>query len=206
MIYLSDDYVTKYSDVISYLLSRSYSEGYSFDFIQKNISYSKMMFELEKSNVTTIAFSSMEKIYYEIFPVRTNDFIFDEYGPFGWVGLMYVHLFLKKQLTLEAIFYVIPIEQMLHLYHLYHEMSLTEIDDYFDDVLKYSILDIVMKNQKISNTDLSKKTGISSATIKALRYGRRNLNKLESEKLLFIAQALNIKMETLLTSIHLQCA
>lgn len=205
MIYLSDDYVTKYSDAISYLLSRSYSEGYSFDFIQKSISYSKMVFELEKSNVTTIAFSSMEKIYSEIFPVHANEYNFDEYGPFGWVGSMYVHLFLKKQLTFEALFYVIPVEQMLRLYHLYHEMSITGIDDYFDDILKYSILDIVMKNQKISSADLSKKTGMSLPTINALRYGKRSVNKLESEKLLLLAQTLNIKMETLLTSIHLQC-
>ena len=68
MIYLSDDYVSKYSDVLSYLIARSHDEGYSFDYIQKSISYSIAVNELERSNVTIIAFSSIEKIYSDIFP------------------------------------------------------------------------------------------------------------------------------------------
>ena len=63
MIYLSDDYLTKYCDTISYLLARSYSEGYSFDFIQRTISYSRPISELEKSDITTLAFASFERIY-----------------------------------------------------------------------------------------------------------------------------------------------
>ena len=93
MIYLSDDYLTKYSDTLSYLLSRSYSEGYSFDYIQKTIAYSTAINELERSNVTSIAFSSFEKIYNDIFPQYDNNFVFDGYDMFGWSGYIYIHLF-----------------------------------------------------------------------------------------------------------------
>ncbi len=204
MIYLSDDYVTKYGDVISYLLSRSYNEDYSFDYIQRSISYSTMINELEKSNVTIIAFSSMEKIYSDIFPKHDNAFIFNEYDAFGWSGYIYMHLFLTMQITFEALFYVIPFEQMLSLYNLYHEMSTTQMDDYFHETLKYSILDIIMKANKISNVDLAKKTNLSVGTINALRYNKRDIAKLEANKLLLLANALNVKMETLLPSIHLE--
>ena len=66
------------------------------------------------------------------------------------------------------------------------------------------MLDIVMKTKKVSNQDLSKLTGISVSTISALRYGKRNIAKLEADKLLLIANCLDVKMETLLPSIHLQ--
>jgi len=204
MIYLSDDYVTKYGDVISYLLSRSYKEDYSFDAIQKSISYSTMINELEKSNVTIIAFSSMEKIYSDIFPKHDNEYIFSEYDAFGWSGYIYMHLFLTMQITFEALFYVIPFERMLSLYKLYHEMSLTQIDNYFHETLKYSILDIVMKAKKISNSELAERTQLSVSTINALRYNKRDIAKLEANKLLLLANALNVKMETLLPSIHLE--
>ena len=205
MIYLSDDYLTKYSDALSYLLARSYSEGYSFDYIQKTISYSQPINELERSDITSIAFSSLEKIYSGVFPIHNNEFVFNPYDAFGWSGYAYLHLFLKKKITFEALFYLIPLSEMLNLYHLYHEMSLSQLEEYASNVLKYSMLDIVMKTKKVSNSELSEKTGLSVSTINALRYRKRDINKLEAYKLMLIANALDVKIETLLRSIHLDC-
>ena len=204
MIYLADDYVTKYGDTLTYLLGKAYDKSYSFDYIQKTISYSQMINEFEKSNVTIIAFTPMERIYDDIFPKHESNYEFNPYNIFGWCGYVYAHLFLKMEITFEALFYLIPLEEMLRLYHLYHEMSITQIEDYASETLKYSILDIVMKAKKISNKKLSEKTGVSVSTINALRYGKRNIAKLEADKLLLIANCLNVKMETLLPSIHLE--
>lgn len=203
MIYLADDYVAKYSDSLSYLIGRSYHDGYSFDFIQKAISYSLPIRELEQSNVTTIAFSSMEKMYDDIFTAHNNDYEFDAYGIFGWVGYAYIHLFLSLKTTFEALFFLIPIQEMVNLYRLYHEMDITQLIEYAKDKRKYTLLDIVMKEKKISNKDLSLKTNLSAATISALRYGKRDINKLESSKLLILSRALSTKMETLLPDICL---
>ena len=94
MIYTSDDYINKYCDTLSYLIGRSYQERYSFDYIQKHISYSSLVNELEKSNSTLIAFSSMEKIYSDIFKDYDNEYEFNIYDMFGWIGYTYMHLFL----------------------------------------------------------------------------------------------------------------
>ena len=119
MIYLSDDYVEKYISAISYLIGRSCFEGYSFDFIEKSIAYSSAINEFERSNVTLLAFSSIEKTYNDIFPSHDNEYNYSEYDIYGWVGFAYVHLFLSLEITFEALFYVIPIEEMLKLYSLY---------------------------------------------------------------------------------------
>lgn len=203
MIYLSDDYISKYSDTLSYLIARSYKEGYSLDYIEKVISHSLMINELEKSNITIIAFSSMEKIYSEIFTMNDNNFKLNIYDEFGWVGNIYMHLFLSLKITFESLFLIVPIKEMLDLYNLYHEMSYSQILEYVKEKNKYSTLDIVMKRRDISNSKLSAITGMSISTIRALRYNKRDISKLEAHKLLLLANALNVKMETLLPDIGL---
>lgn len=203
MIYLGDDYINKYSDTLSYLIGRSIKEGYSYDYIQKKISYSLVISELEKSNVTMIAFSSMEKIYHDIFPDTPNDFTLDIYDIYGWMGYIYIHLFLHLKVTFEALFYIIPLKEMMNLYHLYHEMDFKHLVEYAKEKMKYSLLDVILKQKKISNQKLALKTNLSLGTINALRYGNRDILKLEAHKLLILSNVLNIKMETLLPEINL---
>lgn len=203
MIYLSDDYIEKYSNTLSYLIGRSANEGYSFDYIQRKISYSEAISEFEKSNVTIIAFSSMEKIYSGVFTDYNNEYQYNPYDIFGWVGYAYIHLFLNLEITFEALFFLIPIQEMLNMYKLYHEMDITHLEEYAKEVMKYSLLDVIMKRKKTSNNDLSKKTNIPVSTINSLRYGNRDITKLEAKKILSIAYALNVKIETLLTNIDL---
>ena len=203
MIFLADDYLEKYCNSFTYLLLTSYKRQYSFDCIQRIISYSKCMSEFEKSNVTIIAFDSYKRIYEEMFLEKTDNEELNPYDIFGWCGYAYIHLFLSLQITFEALFYVIPFEEMLSLYHLYHEMNITQLENYAKEKLKYSILHIIMKRWKMSNSVLSKKTGIAVSTINALRYKKRDIAKFEASKLLLIANALLVKIETLLPNIHL---
>ena len=61
-----------------------------------------------------------------------------------------------------------------------------------------------MKKRNISSNELSTITNISLSTINGLRYNKRDINKLESNKLLTLSSALNVRMESLLTDIQLQ--
>ena len=124
-------------------------------------------------------------------------YIFAIHDTFGWIGNIYLHLFLSLEITFETLFFVIPIKEMMSLYHLYHEMDNRRM-------LDHSLLDVVMKRKKISNKELSLKTNISVSTINALRYDKRDINKLEASKLLSLSRALKTKMETLLPNIHLE--
>ena len=61
-----------------------------------------------------------------------------------------------------------------------------------------------MKKRNISSNELSTITNISLSTINGLRYSKRDINKLESNKLFTLSSALNVRMESLLTDIQLQ--
>lgn len=204
MIYLSDDYLTKYIDTFGYVISRSIEENYSLQYIENMISHSRFIEEIEQSNITTIAFSSSEKIYHDVFPLRDNPgYFYDPYNQYGWISNIYIHLFLHYQITFELMFMIFPIQKMLELYKLYHEMDLKQIYSLFEETVQYSYLDNILKYKHISVSELSDKSGISFGTINALRYNKRDISKLESQKLFKISKALNIKMTSLLTSLEL---
>ena len=204
MIYLSDDYLTKYCDTLSYIIGRSINDGYSFSSIEKEIADSKMIKEFERSNITTIAFSSAEKLYSDIFPDSVNTgFKLNIYDVYGWAGLSYIHLFIEMQITFETLFIVLPIKEMINLYPLYHEMSFSQLLNHAKELIPYSYLDNIMKKRELSTNELSQKTGIPFSTINQLRYGKRDIGKLESNKLLTLSKFLNVKPESLLNSIQL---
>ena len=204
MIDLSDDYVVKYQDTISYFISRAIHDGYSFSHIEYSIAHSSIIEEFEKSNITLIAFSSMEKNYNLVFPFSKNDgFILNVYDKYGWSGFIYLHLFFDLKMTFEALFMVIPIEEMLSCYPLYHEMDYRQMLKYVKEKIKHSTLDVIMKQRNVSTKELSMMTGINYSTLNAIRYNKRDIDKMESKKLYLISKALNVKTESLLSHLEL---
>lgn len=204
MIYLSEDYIDKYINVLCYLLERAVYEEYSFDYIVHRIAYSTMINELERSNVTLIAFSSSESLYSDIFPEKDNKgFVSNIYGVYGWIADSYIHLFLKLNITFELLFIIFPLEYMVSIYPLYHEMSFSHLLELLKERTPFSYLDIVMRNRKVSTQDLADATSISFSTLNAIRYNKRDINKLEAYMLLKISKVLSVKLESLLNDIYL---
>ncbi len=203
MIFLSYDYVNKYEEVLTYLIARSISEEYSFDHIEKTIARSSVFSQFEQSDVTAIAFSSAEKIYSELFPRFTNKFTANIYNIYGWIAFAYINIFLKKQVTFETIFAALPLEKMLLYYGPYHEMDISQLLELFDEKVGKSHLDLFMKKSDMSCVELAKQTNIPLPTIKALRYGHRDIAKMELYRTILISSALHIKVESLLDKIPL---
>lgn len=205
MIYLSDDYVNKYQDTLGYVIGRGISEGYSVRFIEKSIAYSSAFSSFEKSNITDIAFSSCEKIYNSMFESKSiNDYGYNPYGVFGWLGYTYIRLFFDLKITFESLFFILPIDKAVNMYHVYHEMDYRQTLDDVKSSIEYSLLNIIMKAKGLSSKKLSILSGVPASTISSLRYGKRDINKLEAISVLKIANALGVKSESLLTDIDLK--
>jgi DNA-binding Xre family transcriptional regulator len=60
-----------------------------------------------------------------------------------------------------------------------------------------------MNYKGVSSQKLSSSSGVSLSTINALRYGARDINKLEAGLLLKLANSLRVKVESLLADINL---
>lgn len=196
MIYTYYDYLNKYQKVVTYLIANASKKGFAFPYIQRAIAYSDTFSEFEKSNVTSIAFDSVEKIYLNIFGYQ-DSFEADDYGIYGWIGYAYIDLFLTYKVTFELMFYVLPIEEMINKYPVYHEMSITQLRDVFQSRIRYSLLDALLKAKQISTKRLAETSGVSESTLRAIRYGSRNIDNLEFKSVIRIADTLNIKIESL---------
>ena len=196
MIYRFYDYIDKYVETLTYIIQRAIYNKYSFDYVQKRISNSEMITEFEKSNVTLIAFNSYQKNYSLIFD-DYNDFEYQRDVVINWVCYAYIYLFINEQITFEIMFILFPIEEMMKLFPLYHEMNITKLDELFYEKTKYSLLDAIMNKKEIASSKLSESTGISISTIKSLRYNKRDLNKLQYSYVREIAKQLDIRIESL---------
>lgn len=207
MIYTSYDYISKYSDTLAEIIALAKLDKYSFEYIEKTLSSSKMIDEFEYSDITLIAFTSSSRLYRSLFPeakASINDIaLFDSSY---WIGETYIRIFLKYKLTFEAIFTYLPLEIMERQYALYHEMDEGQFDEYFESLLKENILSKIMSKKSITSVALSKKTNISLSTIRSLKEGKRDIHKISADKLEKIATSLNIKLRTLLYPITLDIA
>ena len=100
-------------------------------------------------------------------------------------------------------FIVLPIDKAINLYPLYHEMDYLQVLNLIKSNIKYSLLDEIMNYKGVSSQKLSVSSGVSFSTITALRYGSRDINKLEAGLLLKLANSLRVKVESLLADINL---
>ena len=82
-------------------------------------------------------------------------------------------------------------------------MDISQMDGVFAEAITPTSLSCIMDNKKISVKALSEKANIPFPTVRALKYGYRSIDKLEANKLVSLAFALNVKTETLLSSIPL---
>ena len=203
MIFTADDYIEKYQNVLFHLLSKSIGLKHSFSYIEKKISNSVVFSEFERSNITLIAFNDSERIYDDVFGSSDEDLLMEDDTIFSWLSYVYIHLFLKYKTTFEMLFFALPIERAMQMFHLYHEMDISHVDDAFINSMKPTHLACIMKSKKISTKELSEKTNIPYATMRALKLGNRSIDKLEASKLVAIAYCLDVKIETLLSSIPL---
>lgn len=204
MIYLSDDYITTFQDTLGYIIGRTISNGYSPRFVEKTIAYSSAFSLFEKSDITELAFSSSEYIFGRMFDINaSNEYEYSPYDVYGWLGYIYVHLFFDLKITFESLFITLPIDEAINMYPLYHEMDYLQSLEYVKSKIKYSLLDEIMTCRKLSSLKLSRLSGVSCSTISALRYNKRDINKLEASSLLKLSNALRVKMESLLTDINL---
>ena len=204
MIYLSPDYLLKYSDTLAEIISLAKLDNYADDFIMHQISHSQMIQSLEQSDITEIAFSSSMKLYRTIF--QDSKAYEDEialFSPYYWIGEMYLHIFLKYHLTFETIFTYFPIQLMEKQYYLYHEMSRDQFDQYVQEVLEESPLSIYLKKRKMSCTELSERSGVNLVTIRSLKNKTRDIKKVQFEIIDKLAVVLRVNPRSLLDHIIL---
>ena len=89
---------------------------------------------IENGNLIEISDISVEEGYHSI--VGNNIAKDDSFGIYNdayWCGYCYFELFLMLRKPFSYLFLKLPLEKMLDLYNVYHEMDISQLVDYFHD-------------------------------------------------------------------------
>lgn len=114
----------------------------------------------------------------------------------GWV-LAYTQWYTCK--TFNEIISAYPCSKLLLNYFPYHEMDMTEIVKLIQSQLSTeSSLKQVRKKRKLSQSELSKISGVSLRAIKAYEQGKLDIAKAQGETLYKLAKTLDCSMEDLI--------
>lgn len=203
MIKEHDFIISHYSEVLCDIISLAVYDHFSYQVIERGIAYAPFINELERGNDTLINFTDSQKLYESTFidgksKLEDNLTFYET----NWVAEMYIELFLKYQITFEALFFYIPLKEMNGLFETYHEMDIHQLFQYFEGKQKISLLRYICKDRGISLVELAGFAKISQSMINSLSTNKRDIAKLSAQTLYLIAKKLDIKMETLL-SLHL---
>ena len=94
----------------------------------------------------------------------------ESYGVYNdayWCGYTYYNLYLKTKKPFSYLFIKFPMNELIDLYPLYHEMDFSHIYDiYLKKEKEITIMQYYKKRRLVSLPTIAKKTGLSLATIK----------------------------------------
>lgn len=166
---------------------------------------SKYVMEIEKGNLFEISDISVEEGYHSI--VGNNIAKDDSFGIYNdayWCGHCYFELFLTLHKPFSYLFLKLPLAEMLDLYKVYHEMDISQLEEYFHDREKEeTILRLLCKRHRCSINKLSKATGISVNTLNKYRSSDKSLYSASFQNIYRISKYLDTPISLFVEELQL---
>ena len=166
---------------------------------------SKYVMEIENGNLIEISDISVEEGYHSI--VGNNIAKDDSFGIYNdayWCGYCYFELFLTLHKPFSYLFLKLPLAEMLDLYKVYHEMDISQLEEYFHDREKEeTILRLLCKRHRCSINKLSKATGISVNTLNKYRSSDKSLYSASFQNIYRISKYLDTPISLFVEELQL---
>lgn len=166
---------------------------------------SKYVMEIENGNLIEISDISVEEGYHSI--VGNNIARDDSFGIYNdayWCGHRYFELFLTLHKPFSYLFLKLPLAEMLDLYKVYHEMDISQLEEYFHDREKEeTILRLLCKRHRCSINKLSKATGISVNTLNKYRSSDKSLYSASFQNIYRISKYLDTPISLFVEELQL---
>lgn len=166
---------------------------------------SKYVMEIEKGNLFEISDISVEEGYHSI--VGNNIAKDDSFGIYNdayWCGHCYFELFLTLHKPFSYLFLKLPLAEMLDLYKVYHEMDISQLEEYFHDREKEeTILRLLCKRHRCSINKLSKATGISVNTLNKYRSSDKSIYNASFQNIYRISKYLDTPISLFVEELQL---
>ncbi len=168
--------LNKFNDLLGKLFFYGFSNHFSNIYIQESVSMSFIFKDyLDKGDDSFIDNYLDIDIYkktYISFYIDEN--IIDKSNTLSmWLAEAYLRLYFRYHKAMSFIFLYLPLEKMIPLFDIYHEMDWHQLYRYFEDeISKTSLLSLLLKERNMNLKELSVLTDIKYQTLK--NYTRNN--------------------------------
>ena len=115
-----------------------------------------------------------------------------------WAGYAFAYFWMKSFYRMKEILSVIPIKEIIELYHPYHEMDLSHFYEFMMKTMDRNRLKIFRKKNNLSQNELSLLSNVPLKTIQKYETKERLLCKASGEILIRLSRALNCSIEDLI--------
>ena len=155
--------------------------------------YVRKIEQAELMEIVNIPFNILYQLLFD-------DKILEEtgYGVFNdayWSGHSYFELFLLTHRPFSYIFLKLPLEKMLDVYSIFHEMDFSALLQYFKRLeTENTILRLLCKEKGVSLNELSQITGISSNTLKKYNASDAALYKASFQHIYKLSRFFNVSI------------
>ena len=184
--------IRKLKDKFGTLISILNNElGIELDLINERILISSYFDSFESEKINDFVDDSFEKIISLLFEFDCNIAYKENKSELYWAGIQYINIFLNYQIPLKTIFLLMPLNETINNYYIYHEMNEKEFCNLFiDRYYKKSILKNLI-DKEYSLRELSFLTDIPEPSLKAL-LKNDNLFKSSNSNIDKISTVLNV--------------
>ena len=195
---MKDSCLFEYANILERALSTGYKYGYSFDSIERNISYSPFFQLVEKSDhdfsPIVIDTALIKSLYLDI---DVNLMDVPVYNQCLWAAESYMRIQHETRLSFETIFLIMPLKEMYSCFPLYHEMDFSQIVQLFlQKKEEKTVFAILLNKYGYKLSDIAKKTKISKETLYSLKQGKREIKKANVDIVQKLANFFNVRIET----------
>ena len=131
--------------------------------------------------------------------IRWNDDLFIPHVEY-WCGMVYCRAQWQFGCSFERLFSVMPLDKMLQMFYPLHEADITKTTDIIHERLfPTSALKAWREKRCLSQSQLSRISGVNLRSIKAYEQGDLDIAKAQYESLANMAKAMNCKVSDLIS-------
>ena len=121
---------------------------------------------IEKDEYTNFLDESIDTLFFSFTGIHFFDEGFGYYNDAYWCGVCYFELFYEIKKSFSYLFLKLPLEKMLEMYKVYHEMDFSQLVEQFRIIEKETtILRLLCKSKGCTLKKISEKTMININTL-----------------------------------------
>ena len=175
-------------DIFSRLFVLAVQSKMNLNSFTNKLERSSFIEDIEKMDLEDISNKTVSEIYKSVTGEEVIDNSYGVYNDAFWCGSSYFKLHFKLNKPFSYLFLKLPLEQLVDVYPILHEMDISSLVSFFLDVeKKKTILRILCENKRCSLGELSKNTSISVHTLIKYNNSDDNLYKASFQNIIFIA-------------------